>query len=639
MVSERTSLRAASTACIFLAELALAGVAGPCLLLGCAAPGLERVVVSNEVDVSIVPAIHDLSFDPRSARLAQATRQLTGAAGHPVSVQIDAALVPPLRSSFEEALARAIEETARGLSRLRTSLPAAFTHEAPLVRRVDFRYAITAERPHGTLDAAAGTVVVSQDASSGSLAGDCVASALADDYDAWLQRTMAVLAPESVPREKWAEYFAWASSGQSPLASGSPERHTEQEKFDHDPRGESLVRMARFAKGVDDPGLLARVDEHLVHELYYLLLAYQHDATLVRRAPPGSTFRRAEAAWVDWAKGRWPSLGDKLKVTLVERLFDRCGDSCLPFGERYPGLDPFALGLGVADAWLRAGHPANGPDDDARFELMDVVVCPVFVGPDGRHTRNRGCGGGWVQAALADEGLTRRLAAALGARDEVLVQTLFANFRYGRATPVVALWRALAPYPKAWNAAAVVVIEELLDDSGKTGELVAESERLWAASPERRGAALYLMARADRSLDPYYADQRWSHFGERFGGAVGASLFGAMLDISPRAFEVARVVWPALGRGWARGDVLVRRLDGFLDEPRVQRGEDGEPSKTVRAILKRMCDDRAASDVARIHDALARRVAAAKARGAGGDPAASTLETLVADSARAGCVK
>ena len=91
------------------------------------------------------------------------------------------------------------------------------------------------------------------------------------------------------------------------------------------------------------------------------------------------------------------------------------------------------------------GQRAEG---DARFELMDRIVCPVFRRPDGTHDRNRGCAGRWSKLALADPALTTRLATALGQRDDpVLVETLFANFKYDGAAPVVTLWRALAPVP------------------------------------------------------------------------------------------------------------------------------------------------------------------------------------------------
>jgi hypothetical protein len=600
----------------------------------CGGASTHAMVVSNDVTIAITPAITDLPFDPRSARLAQASQQLTQALGHPIALRIDAALVPPFRSSLETALAESIEHIARDVASLRRDRPGAFAHEAPLFRSVDCRYVAAAERVDGRFDAAAGTVVVREAGSSAFVDEGVVQGALEDDYRAWLDGIFSKVAPEAVPRERWEEYFQWAGSTR-PTPEGRDGRSLgEKEKFDGDPRGVSLAVVARFARvaGAGDGALARRIDEHLVHEMYYLLLAYENDAALVRQAGTGSVFRRAEAAWVDWFKWRLPALDDRSKVTVAERIFGvgSC-DACVSFAERFPGLDGFGWGLDVADAWARAGHPTGGSEGDAHFELMDLVVCPVLRLPGGKHERNRGCGGGWFELALKNDALTHRLAAALGQRgDDVLVETLFANFKYGDAVPVLTLWRALAAYARAWHVAARVVIEELLDDGRKKSEIVAEGERVWAAMIDRRGTALYLMARADSGLDPYYADDRWGTFGKRLGGEVGPAVFAAMLDESVTALKVAHVVWPALSKGWSRGDVVVARMDRFLDEPSVSRGEDGEPGQTLRAIVKRMCTEGAAGDVVRVHAYLVQRAARSAASSA-------SLGTLVADTDAGRC--
>jgi hypothetical protein len=170
--------------------------------------------------------------------------------------------------------------------------------------------------------------------------------------------------------------------------------------------------------------------------------------------------------------------------------------------------------------------------------------------------------------------------------------------------------------------AARIATEELLDDART--DLVAEAERTWAAAPKRRGAALYLLARVDEGLDPLYGDERWGTFDRRFGAPVDQKVFAAMLDESPLAMKVARVVWPALGKGWSRADVVVARMDRFLDDPGVRGGEGGEPGKTVRAIARRMCADGGEGELTKLHAYLARR---------GG----SSLETLVADTATGRC--
>ncbi len=93
--------------------------------------------------------------------------------------------------------------------------------------------------------------------------------------------------------------------------------------------------------------------------------------------------------------------------------------------------------------------------------------------------------------------------------------------------------------------------------------------------------------------------------------------------------KVARVVWPALGKGWSRSDVVVARLDRFFDQDSVRRGEDGEPGKTVRELARRMCAEGGDAELARLHAYLVRRAAA----GAGEVPPG----TLAADTEAGRC--
>ncbi len=594
-------------------------------------------MISNDVAITFSPAAPDVPFDPHSARLAQATRQLTAALGHAVALQVDVALVTPFRSSLEDALADAVEHLTRDVTSLRERRPRAFAREATRLARVSCRYSALTDHRSARLDAASSTIIVEEPASGELLEDGVVAEALENDYEAWLDASLSALPPESVPPGEWDDYFEWASHTRPAPAPADGHTPSDQEKFDADPRGESLARMTRFARvaGGGATPLARKIDEHLVAETYYLLLAYENDATLVRRAAPGSLFRRAESGWVAWLNWRMPALEDRAKVTVADRIFDAHTDSeaGVPFTERFRGFDAFAFGLGVADAWARAGHPTEGADGDARFELMDQVVCPVLRRPDGTHDRNRGCAGRWFKLALTVPALTARLASALGQRgDALLVETLFANFKYGDAAPVVTLWRALAPYPPAWRTASQVVIEELLADGRKKADLVGEAERVWAALPDRRGTALYLMAKADAGLDAYYADDRWGTFERRFGAPVSPAEFAAMLDASPLAIQVASVVWPALSKGWPRGDVLASRLDRFLDQPIARGGVGEEPARTVRSLLERVCAEGSSADLARLHAVLVQRASRSATE-------ASALGPLVTDADGHHCAK
>jgi hypothetical protein len=85
-----------------------------------------------------------------------------------------------------------------------------------------------------------------------------------DDYDAWLAATLSTESPDSVPRDLWEDYFEWAARARPAAAPVDGHEPGDQEKFDTDPRGQSLVRMTRFARiaGAGDGQLARRIDEH-----------------------------------------------------------------------------------------------------------------------------------------------------------------------------------------------------------------------------------------------------------------------------------------------------------------------------------------------------------------------------------------
>ena len=304
-------------------------------LVGCGAASSRPIVVTNEVAIAFTPAAPDVPFDPHAARLAQATRQLTGILGHGVALEVDTALLVPFRSSLEDALADAVEHLTRDVTSLRKARPRAFARESLLLQRVSCRYSALLDHRTARLDA--GTLVVAEPATGELLEDGLVQSALDDDYEVWVDATLSALPPDRVPPGDWEDYFEWAIHPRRRPTDGH--EPSEQEKFDVDPRGQSLLRVTQFARvaGTGDGSLARAIDAHLVDESYYLLLAYENDAAMVRRAAPDSLFRRAEASWVGWLNGRMPSLEDRQKVILAERIFDpRADGGGIPLSARFP---------------------------------------------------------------------------------------------------------------------------------------------------------------------------------------------------------------------------------------------------------------------------------------------------------------
>ena len=305
------------------------------------------------------------------------------------------------------------------------------------------------------------------------------------------------------------------------------------------------------------------------------------------------------------------------------------GEKTVRGRERFPGFDTFAFGLSVIDAWIAAGHPKTGDEHDARFELMRVVVCPYERDARGKLDSRRGCEAGFLSQALDEEAQARKLGDALAQRgDAPLLESIVATAArgYDAGHLATALLAALAPHAREWRAMMIELVEDFERDNSSL--LKTEAQRIWAASPDRRGTALYVLARLDRSYDSHYTNQWWADFPKKYGGAVDAALFSSMLDQSPRAMQVVPLMWPALGQGFSRVDPIAAHLDRFLDEPMIRDGDSGDPGRTLRTVLARLCEGGSASDIAKLHAHLAARAAKGNA---------SALENLVVDTTPGHC--
>jgi hypothetical protein len=100
------------------------------------------------VIIVILPPPDQLPFDPRSARLAQATQELTLVVGHPISFELEASLLSEWRSSFEEQLITSIENAAKDLSDLKKAAPRVFDRAAPMIGKIACHYQATAKWPN-----------------------------------------------------------------------------------------------------------------------------------------------------------------------------------------------------------------------------------------------------------------------------------------------------------------------------------------------------------------------------------------------------------------------------------------------------------------------------------------------------------
>jgi hypothetical protein len=556
-----------------------------------------------EIHVVVVPTPPELPFNPRSARLAQATRELTELAGHPIEIELDAALAREWRSSFENDLISAIENIGRDLLALKEESPRVFERATEKLTRVACRYRAAAERADARFDASTGVLTISEPARAGLVPRGLVRGAVVEELEERLDAVYRSKTPDDVPASERAAYFEYVTRtrpGYGNLAEGRARKeHPPRDETDalaNDPHADTVLKVVRLAELVRPEDALGRqIRAWLVAEARYRAAGYERTSEMAARLPPNAPWRRADAAYGRWLDGNAASLSDTQKLAIF-RATEKIGG--------FPGFDRFAFRLAIVDQWRADGHPNDG--QGAHFELTDQVACPHQTrASDGRRERNRGCNGVfYAQAAPA------ALADALIRRgDPILVDNAFANLATSDSAQIVALWQGLRKNPPLWNAATRVVVEHVLSERKHESALVDEANRIWRDAPEQRGAALYVIAWTKRGLDSHYADPFFADFPKRYGEPVSASVFAAFLDNGARAVMLAPLVWPALGRGFSRADPLVPRLERFFADPAVTANAR-EPQSTLRGIVDRLCAENGTQDLKRVHAWLEQRVRA-----------------------------
>lgn len=564
------------------------------LVVGCGGALSNVTVVANDVSIELVPGRSSPPFDPHSARLVAAARQLSEVAGHPIGFRIDEALLPPgSRSGLDDAFSELVESVAKDLRDLKRSRPELFAAEVPKLARVELHYDPVAASQR--FDGAA--VVVAEPANRWGLLGVDVSDALEVDYRRAQEQRFGGREPESLPPAEWHAYFDYLVH------------------YGRTPRALAVGRMTRLSALVmrSDPSVGGAIREWLLDQGPSLSSIWT-DRDSRMSAADRQDLEQARTTWVAWLNAGLSSMTADEKLKVAHAVFQTpygCADPAHP---PFQGFDAFAFGLSVADEWIAAGHPTQGPD--ARFSLFDeILYMPTSVDPDGRLSRGLmgGCGGTWIRFGLADETQAKRLAAALAARNDA---PLLAAVVYN-ARESIPLLRALEGYPRVWGAAVQQLIrEEYHPDEGGdrcSDALVDEANRMWRSTPALRGTALHVYAcRHAYGYQPgtEEADRDFAEFPRLYGEPVNATVFAQYLDDGPGAMALVPWVWAALGSGWSRAAVIDQKLGAYLADPVVRAGRDGEPEKTLEAIVARFCKDGSAAEIARLHAALADRARA-----------------------------
>jgi len=576
----------------------------------------QRVVVNNTVIVSFTEAQERLPFNPRAARLQEATAQMTRIAGHAIELRFDAALLPDFKASFEEALIAGVENVARDLSDAKAREPRLFAFGAPLVKRVFCKYDAIASDDDAKIDVKTGEVTITMPARSTALIPrGAIHAVMEDAFDDELDRRFANVEPEQADDIELYYHYLIGSRHARHTRSGDL---TTQAGLMTDPEAMVIDRTARLsARASGNAALAKQIESRLIDNASYFAHAYDEAPVEVPRAPQNAAFHRAERAWVAWLNRSIDSLPPRSRAEILRTT------AVLPYNRNrhpgdgtfiafaFPGFDWLGAALRVVDAWIASGHSANASTSRDQQELFDQIVCPFTRDERGHASQSYRCDHQLYEYAFAMTAATRQqfLSYLLAKKDAPFTQATFENLTHLRGDDktraVIGVWRAVESDPGTWTIAANVVGEDLAE-SGDKRELLDEAGRIWRSHPERRGATLLLMSQVDRygngAVD-------WTKFAEYFGAPISQAEFSSFLDQNFRALSNAHVLLAALGPKWSRADVIVPRLDKYIDDPRVRENDSQDPERALHAIVNHLCDDGATADLAKFHGYFQSRIA------------------------------
>ena len=178
------------------------------VFVGACGPSDPKIVVHAGAPVVVDPTPDKPGFDPRSARLRAAAREVEKVVGHPVVLHVDAALLSNDPRQFEETLSNAMVELAKTLDGASREDTLAFRNGTQKLEEIFARYEPLAREPRARFDAGGKRLVVELGQRPRELVPYfAVLNALLDAYDDTTEQKLAGATPKT--QAEIAERFAW----------------------------------------------------------------------------------------------------------------------------------------------------------------------------------------------------------------------------------------------------------------------------------------------------------------------------------------------------------------------------------------------------------------------------------------------
>ena len=596
-------------------------------------PSEPRIVVHADAPVVVDPAPDKPGFDPRSARLKAAGREVARVSGRTLVLHVDAALLSNDPTAYEDALVSALTSLARTLDAVKREDEEAFALAMKPLEEIFVRYEPLAADPRARVDAGGKRLVIeTRERRFTEVPYYPVLIAVLDGYDDATEKAMAGAAPSSdADIEKRFEWLTRTRPGRGSVVVWRAEAKVSNES--RETRGLEAAAEVRLAvidlEGrADAPELRAKMRTWLVNELPRLESLHR-DPKKLALFPRDSAIFRADSAFDGFVAKRFWDLAPREQGKLVEVLFAR-GPLCR--GDETtcakPALLPRVPRLEIGMKLLAEARAAEwDPKRASHPDLVAHVVCPSLR--DARGKPKETCNPSFAAYALThNDGRSRLLGELTRAGDAAYVSEVAATLSYARPEDVRAFVRGFESNPKLYKEAVRSLVAATWDSARTV--LEEETRRAFAtADPDLRAATLTVLAESRGKLHRHYADSYFERFEKEWSTKIDERTMNAFVDGAPAHLADVPRMWKALD-AHARVKPGIAKLDAFLATPREVLGESH--ALTLETWVARLCEDNAKDDLAKVHAAL--EGASRKSR-----EAAQMVGNALADSAPGKCRK
>lgn len=576
----------------------------------------------RDVVVVLKGSSEPLPFDPRGGRLTIVTQEIARLLGHPIVLELDAALSPELVASLEETVLASFETVARELVLLQREDPEMFA-KARAIERVACVYDAVAKESEGKLEESGKVLVVRSPPDRFPLLERWVVTqAVYDAHIGDLEARWGEADPSRLAPREQAPYFAYMTKSRPGAGYLWVAARAKDGGRWNQLRVEHVGRILALAAAVDPREPLARKVRRFLLDDVRFVGGLQGERG-ARDVDP-AVVRRVVAAYESWLARSVPALDDEERLVLTRAVLDKHSGSEVVL----PGFDRFAFGMSIWDAWVKDGARIELPPGP-RGELHRSVVCPVKRRGEAETEIRYGCSA-FFEAVLGDDALRARLAETIAQRrDARLLEIALLNLGYGQGPRALALVESMKDEALFRHGAGVLFHDLARRDDVKNA-LEKAAPRWWRDAPGRRGLTLLVMARQWEHLGAHYGDNQWTRFVAEFGGRVPSDVFAAYLAEGARAVEMAPTLWTALTKDKERDELLAKSLPVLLGRDRDARSSRARPMLVL--LRGRLCEEKNAAGLETFRATLERW------RSAHPDDAAA-VSNAVADFTLARCAK